>query len=74
MDLFECYTFKEAIVHQTGFTGSHTQGYSKLPDNIQRQGNLIPKSKIESNMGLSRTAQIVYTHQGIKVSLKSVII
>ena len=67
MDMFECCTFKESIVHKIGFTGIQTQGYSKLTKNIQRQGNLIPKFKIESNMVPSQTAQIAYTHQGEKL-------
>ena len=52
MDLFEWYTFEESISDETGFTGSQSQGYSKIPD------NLIPKHKLESKIFPSQTAQI----------------
>ena len=41
MDPFEYYTFKEAIDNENGFTRSHTQVYTKLPDNIQGKDNMI---------------------------------
>ena len=43
MDLFECYTFEEDIDHETRFTIIQPQGHEKLPDNLQRQDNLISK-------------------------------
>ena len=71
---FECYTVEEAIGYETGFTGIQTQGYSKLPKNLQRKGNLIPKSKLESKMSSRQTAQIDEPSQRGKASLNSLMI
>ena len=30
MDLFECYTYEEDIIDETGFTRIRPQGYSRL--------------------------------------------
>ena len=47
MDPFNCYTFKEAINHKTGFLRIQTQKYETLPDNIIGKGNLILECKNE---------------------------
>ena len=64
MDPFEFYNFEAAIYHETGFTRIQPQGYSKLPDNIRRQGKLISKPKQESKRVPIQAAQINNPPQG----------
>ena len=71
---FDCYIFKEAIDNKTGFIRSQPQGYSKLTDNLKRKGNLISKYKRESKIGPKQTYQIAKPHQGVKYSLKFVML
>ena len=74
MNPLEESTFKEAINHETGFTGSQNQGYSKFTNNLQRQGNLIPKLKIEQKRGPRQTIQIDESSQGGNPSLDFVML
>ena len=74
MDLFECYTFEEAIINETGLTISQPQGYYKLIANIQRVGNLISNYKPYLKRGTSHTEKIAETPQGGESSLKFVMI
>ena len=70
MDHFECYTFEEAIHHETSFTRSKPQEYYILIDNILRVGDLISNSKLGLKMGPKQTAQIADPLQGVRASLK----
>ena len=74
MDPFECFTFKEAIDHETGFTRSHPQGYHTLIQNIQMVGKLIYNYKLELKRVPRQTAQITDPIQGGKASLKFVML
>ena len=74
MDLFECYTFEEAIINETGLTISQPQGYYKLIANIQRVGNLISNYKPYLKRGTSHTEKIAETPQGGESSLKFVLL
>ena len=56
MDPFEYYTSKDTIDNQTGFIRNQIQGYSKIPDNLPSQGNLIPKSNLETKTVPRHTA------------------
>ena len=58
MDPFECYTFKEVINHENGFTRNQPQGSYKLIDNIHRVFDLISNSKIELKRDPRQTDQI----------------
>ena len=64
MDPFECYTFKETIGHEMGFTKIQPQGYSILINNLQRVCNLIYDSKIELKRGSMQTDKIADPTQG----------
>ena len=74
MDLFKGYTLEEDMNHKNELTRSQPKGYSKLPDNIWRQDNLILKSKQELKRGPSNTTQTSENTQGGKSFLKSVIL
>ena len=74
MDPFECYTFDKAINNETIFKRSLPQGYSKITKNIQRQGKQIPKSKLESKMAPTKTDQVSEPPNGVKDSLKSMML
>ena len=70
MDPFECFTFKEAIDHETGFTRSHPQGYHTLIHNIQMVGNLMYNYKLELKRVTGQTDKFTDPIQGGKASLK----
>ena len=74
MGPFECYTYKEAIGHETGFTRIQPQEYSRLNNNLQWVGNLIYNYNLEFKRGQSQTAKIDEPNQGGKYSLKFVMI
>ena len=60
--------------NETSLTKIQTKEYSKLPENIQRQGKLISKPKQESKIISNHTAQISETPHGGKASLTYVIL
>ena len=64
MGPFKCYTFDEAIDHETIFTRSHPKGYYELIDNLHRVGNLIYKYKQELKMVQRNIAKIAESPQG----------
>ena len=74
MEHFEQHTFKEDINHENGFTRIQPQEYYTLIDNLQRVGNLIPKSKQEFKRVPRQTYKIARPPQGEETSLKYVML
>ena len=74
MDPFKCYTYEEAIGHETGITRIQPQGYYRLIENLQRVGKLISNINLELKRVLGQTAHVSELPQGCKPSLKIVLI
>ena len=74
MDPFECYTYEEAIGHETVFIIRHPQGYSRLINNIQRVYYQVYNYKIKLERVPRQIDQTTDTPQGGKYSLKFVML
>ena len=67
MEPFECYTFEEAIDHETSFAISHYQVYIKITENLWSKVNLLSNFGLEAKRDQRQTSQITEPPQAGKL-------